>query len=108
MSIEKSLFGILSEKIERMNSMVQMINDYSIRLREMHQTKIAMRQNEIMKIFTILTAIFMPLTLITGWYGMNFVNMPELRSEIGYPIVCTVAILIVVIEIVYFKCKKWF
>ena len=102
------LFGILSEKIERMNSMVQMINDYSIRLREMHQTKIAMRQNEIMKIFTILTAIFMPLTLITGWYGMNFVNMPELRSEIGYPIVCTVAILIVVIEIVYFKCKKWF
>lgn len=102
------LFGILSEKIERMNSFVQMLNDYSIRLREMNQTKIAMRQNEIMKIFTIISAIFMPLTLITGWYGMNFQNMPELVSKIGYPLVGIVAVLIVVIEIVYFKCKKWF
>ncbi|MBQ3546729.1 MAG: magnesium and cobalt transporter CorA [Lachnospiraceae bacterium] len=102
------LFGILSEKIERMNSFVQMLNDYSIRLREMNQTKIAMRQNEIMKIFTVITAIFMPLTLITGWYGMNFQNMPELVSKIGYPLVGIVAVLIVVIEIVYFKCKKWF
>ena len=102
------LFGILSEKIERMDSFVQMLNDYSIRLGEMHQTKIAMKQNEIMKIFTIITAIFMPLTLITGWYGMNFHNMPELVSDVGYPLVCTVAVMVVVIEIVYFKCKKWF
>lgn len=102
------LFGILSEKIERMNSMVQMLNDYSIRLREMNQTKIDMRQNEIMKILTIVTAIFMPLTLITGWYGMNFQKMPELGSNIGYPVVCCVAVLVVVAEIVFFKCKKWF
>jgi magnesium transporter len=102
------LFGILSEKIERMDSFVQMLNDYSIRLGEMHQTKIAMKQNEIMKIFTIITAIFMPLTLITGWYGMNFHNMPELVSDVGYPLVCTVAVMVVVIEIVYFRMKNWF
>ena len=50
----------------------------------------------------------MPLTLITGWYGMNFINMPELHYGSSYFILIGVVILIVIIEIWYFKHKKWF
>ena len=54
-------------------------------LREAYQSQLAIQQNDLMRVFTIVTVLFLPLTLITGWFGMNFVNMPELQSEWGYP-----------------------
>ncbi|GJM80980.1 hypothetical protein HMSSN139_34760 [Paenibacillus sp. HMSSN-139] len=56
-------------------------------LREAYQAAIANRANEIMRVFTAITTIFIPLTLITGIYGMNFDHMPELHSRYGYFIV---------------------
>ena len=53
------------------------------------------------------STIFFPLTLITGWYGMNF-DMPELSWEYGYPVVIVLAVVIVAVLIRYFKRKKWF
>lgn len=53
-------------------------------LREAYQSSIANRANEIMRVFTAITTIFMPLTVITGIYGMNFDNIPETHSEYGY------------------------
>ena len=79
-----------------------------MQLREMHQTQIDVRQNEIMKVLTIVTTIFMPLTLIAGWYGMNFKNMPELKSPYGYAVVTFVCVFIILVEIWFFKVKKWF
>ena len=61
-----------------------------------------------MQFLTVVTTIFMPLTLITGWYGMNFVNMPELYYKGSYFIIIGVVLLIVIIEILYFKHKNWF
>ena len=60
-----------------------------------------------MKIFTIVTSIFLPLTLIVGWYGMNFENMPELTWKYGYLAVIICCIAMVVGMIGYFKHKKW-
>ena len=60
-----------------------------------------------MSILTIITSIFMPLTLIAGWYGMNFVYMPELKEPYAYPVVIAVSILIVILSLVFFKIKKW-
>ena len=60
-----------------------------------------------MKVFTVITAIFLPLTLIAGWYGMNL-SMPEYSWAWGYPVVIAVSILIVIAEILYFKRHKWF
>ena len=66
-----------------------------------------MKQNNIMTLLTVVTSVFMPLTLITGWYGMNFKYMPELNVPVSYPIVFVVCILIVVVSLLYFKRKKW-
>lgn len=85
-----------------------MMKEYSMQLREMHQTQVDIRQNEIMKFLTIVTTVFMPLSLIAGWYGMNFVSMPELKFPYGYAVVCIVCLLIVALEIWFFKRKKWF
>ena len=60
-----------------------------------------------MTVLTIVTTIFMPLTLIAGWYGMNFKYMPELESGWGYPITIIVSILIVLGSLLFFKKKKW-
>ena len=102
------LFGLYSDKAGRLYSAVQMLKEYSMQLREMHQTQIDVRQNQIMKFLTIVTTIFMPLTLIAGWYGMNFVNMPELSSPYGYIIICVICLLVIVVEILIFKIKGWF
>ena len=64
-------------------------------------------QNEIMKIFTVLSAVFLPLTLIAGWYGMNF-SMPEYGWALGYPMVIVLSIAVCTACILFFRRKKWF
>lgn len=105
---ESALYGLLSDKAGRLYQTVRSLKEYSIQLREMHQTQIDIRQNEIMKFLTIVTTIFMPLTLITGWYGMNFSNMPELSFKYGYLAVCIICFVIIAAEIWIFGIKKWF
>lgn len=60
-----------------------------------------------MKIFTVVTVLVLPLSLLTGWYGMNFTGMPELGWKYGYPAVIAVSALIVAGLVWYFKRKKW-
>lgn len=76
-------------------------------MREAYQSQIDIEQNSLMKFFTLITAIFLPLTLMVGWYGMNFKNMPELASRYGYPVFIVVSILVSIFLIRYFKKKKW-
>jgi magnesium transporter len=66
------------------------------------------RLNEVMKTLTILSVIFIPLTFLAGIYGMNFENIPELKSENGYFILLGTMVVISIISIWYFKRKKWF
>ena len=61
-----------------------------------------------MKIFTIITTIFFPLTIIVGWYGMNFANMPELTWKYGYLYVTALSVFVVILLIIIGKKKKWF
>ena len=66
------------------------------------------KMNEIMKILTAVSVIFMPLTFVVGIYGMNFEFMPELKYEYGYYIVVGMMIIMTVGMIIYFKRKNWF
>ena len=60
-----------------------------------------------MKILTIVTTIFLPLSLVAGWYGMNFVGMPELTWKYGYPAVIAVSAAIVLLSLWIMKKKKF-
>ncbi len=63
--------------------------------------------NEIMKVLTIITTIFIPLSFIAGVYGMNFHNMPELSKPWGYPAVLGIMLVVFLFMLLYFKRKKW-
>ena len=84
---------------------VQLLRENMLQLRELYQSKQDARQNKIMGILTIVTTFFLPLTLITGWYGMNFAYMPELKWRYGYLSVIIVSLIIAIGEIIYFKRK---
>jgi magnesium transporter len=67
---------------------------------------INIQQNQIIKIFTVASVLFMPPTLIASIYGMNFEHMPELSKPWAYPIVLCVLVLSAILPIVFFKKKK--
>ena len=100
-------FHMFNVRVERLQEMVTNLRDYSVQLRDLIQTRVDVKQNRIMALLTIITTIFTPLTLITGWYGMNFKYMPELEMPWAYPAVLGVCILIAVGCLIYFKKKKW-
>ncbi len=83
------------------------LRDYTMQVRDLYHAQMEVRQNRIMTLLTVVTTIFMPLTLIVGWYGMNFRYMPELEWPFGYPLVIVVSIAIAVGCLLYFKKKKW-
>jgi len=66
------------------------------------------KMNEVMQVLTIIATIFIPLTFIAGVYGMNFHYMPELDNRLAYPAVMIFMLVIAVIQLIYFRWKKWF
>ena len=83
------------------------LRDYTMQVRDLHNAQLEVSQNRIMTLLTVVTTIFMPLTLIAGWYGMNFRYMPELEWRFGYPLVIAVSVAVVVFCLILFKKKKW-
>jgi magnesium transporter len=74
---------------------------------EVHLSAASNRLNKVMKVLTIISTIFIPLTFIVGVYGMNFTHMPELASDYGYPAVWGLMILIALGMIAFFKSRDW-
>lgn len=77
-------------------------------LTQLYYATLSHRMNEIMKVLTMVGAIFIPLTFIAGVYGMNFTNMPELEWKYSYFVTWGVMITLAVVLMIYFKRKKWF
>ena len=105
---EGHLFSMQAHRIDRLDNQLNALKDYSLQIKEMYQNKIDTHQNKIMTVLTVATTIFFPLSIITGWYGMNFKNMPELNNPYGYIIVIGASILVVIIEMLILKKKKFF
>lgn len=102
-----ALFAIFADHVQRLFSDAETLREYTLQIRDMYQAKIDVRQNKVMQFLTIVTTIFMPLTLITGWYGMNFRIMPELQWTYGYAGVILLAIALIIAEVVIFKKNRW-
>jgi magnesium transporter len=99
-------FRMFTNRSNRLYQAINNLRDYVTQVREAYQAQVDINQNTLMKLFTVVTTIFLPLTLIVGWYGMNF-NMPEYNSTYGYPIIIVTCITIVVVCIGWFKKNKW-
>lgn len=99
-------FGTVADRADRLMGRTVHLLDYANQVRDAYQEKVAEQQNKNMQFLTIVSTIFFPLTLITGWYGMNFQNMPELEQ--GYPGVIALSLTVVVTIIIIFKKKKIF
>ena len=100
-------FHMFTERATRLRDMVTGQREYVMQLRDLMQSQLDVRQNRIMTVLTVVTSIFLPLTLIAGWYGMNFRYVPELEWRYGYPAVIVVSVVIVVLCLVWFRRKKW-
>lgn len=100
-------FRLFINRAERLHEESMSLRDYTMQLRDLYKAHLDLKQNRIMTVLTVVTTIFMPLTLIVGWYGMNFKYMPELDWKGSYPVVIALSILIVVISLIFFKKKKW-
>ena len=100
-------FRLFTERVMRLMDQVNSLRDYTVQLRELFSTELDIRMNRIMTVLTIVTVIFMPLTLIAGWYGMNFVYMPELKWRYGYLAVFLVCAAILGGSVAWFRKRKW-
>ncbi|MGD2067079.1 MAG: magnesium/cobalt transporter CorA [Gemmatimonadota bacterium] len=74
---------------------------------DLYLSQVGHRQNEIMKVLTVMASIFIPLTFLAGIYGMNFEHMPELVLPWAYPTLLGVMVLVALLMLLYFRRKGW-
>ena len=86
---------------------IGMLRDQLTNLENTYHAGLNMRMGNVMKLLTVISTIFIPLTFIVGVYGMNFKNMPELEWHYGYYVVMGVMLLISLIMLVLFRRKGW-
>ena len=103
---ELRFLKIFSGKAARLSANTKTQSENLIHLREAHDAAVNYELNWIMKVFTVVTVVFLPLTLIVGWYGMNFTTMPELTWKYGYLFVICLSVIVLCASIFYFRKKK--
>jgi magnesium transporter len=87
---------------------VETYRDMLSNMIDIYLSSMSNRLNEVMKILTIISTIFIPITFIASIYGMNFIYMPEFTSKWSYPVVWLIILTIIIAMVIYFKRKKWF
>ncbi len=98
----------VSKRIARLREDTSSLKNTVEHLQDAYSSYLDSNMNNTMKIFTVLTSIFFPLTIIVGWYGMNFQYMPELAWKFGYVYVIVLSVLTVLVFAAIGKWKKWF
>lgn len=86
---------------------VETYRDLLSGMMDIYLSSVSNKMNEVMKVLTIITTLFVPVTFIAGVYGMNFDNMPELHSAWGYTAVWVLMLIIMALLLYYFRRKKW-
>lgn len=100
--------------LKDVNDHVIQISDQIYFLREVYaemfniyQSNLSIRMNQVVKVLTVISTIFIPLTFLAGVYGMNFKFMPELDTPWAYPLTISIMVISALIMVIYFKRKKW-
>ena len=96
-------FGTLTDRADRLMSRTGHLLEYAQQVKDAYQAQVDARQNSNMQFLTVISTIFFPLTLITGWFGMNFKDMPGLEN--GYPLIVALSIVVIIVCLIIFKKK---
>lgn len=97
----------LNDHVTRIIDTVETYRDLLSGIMDIYLSTNSNRMNEVMKVLTIMSSIFIPITFIAGVYGMNFDNMPELHTKNGYFVTWGVMVAVVITLLIFFKRKKW-
>ena len=98
----------LQDNINEANELTDSYREILYDILNVYHTSATTRLNDIMKVLTIISVIFIPLTFIVGVYGTNFKFLPELEWRYGYFIMWGIMLLVAGFMVWYFKRKKWF
>lgn len=104
---EARQFDHLENLADRLANRATALREYSLQLHELHQTRIDLRQNATMQILTIVTVIIAPMTLVTGWFGMNLQVLPGLSFSFMWIVLIAAFILCIVLLLLLFHRKRW-
>lgn len=109
--IKKSTIAYINDVVDHINHLLSSFENQREMLKDLldlHQTKLNNETNKVMKILTIVSTIFIPLTFFAGIYGMNFKYMPELDLKWTYPLLLVLMVISALVMIYFMKKKKWF
>lgn len=98
----------MNQRITRLREDVDSINNAIVHVQDAYSVHMDSKMNNTMKYLTVLTTIFFPLTIIVGWYGMNFESMPEFKWQFGYVYVILLSVAIVLMFAIVARKNKWF
>jgi magnesium transporter len=100
-------FSDINDHLTRVSELADAYRDIVNSSLVVYYSSVSTKTNEIIKVLTLLTAIFIPPTFLVGLWGMNFRNMPELASDWGYPVSLIVMAVIMLGMVLFFRKKKW-
>lgn len=95
-------------RVERYSSNISYLSGYITNVKDSYTSKMDLSMNNTMKVLTVVTTIFTPITIITGWYGMNFENMPELKWNFGYIYVIGISLIsVILVYLLFRRFDRW-
>ena len=103
----RPFFNDLYDHIVSVIESVEIMREILSEMLDIYLSSVSQRMNQVVKVLTVISTIFMPLTFLVGVYGMNFDYMPELRWKWGYPAIWLVMLAIVIAMLALFRRKKW-
>ncbi len=98
----------LQQATARLIDAVQYMHDMIENLRDAYQTAVQNYTNDIMKLLTIMATVLLPINLLTSFFGMNFINLPLIKTPFGIAIFYAVSGLSTLVVLLYFRHKRWF
>lgn len=105
---KKRLVHRILNQLKHQTATLRACEELTDEIKDNNESYHSSRINSVINVLTILSSIFFPLTLLTGWFGMNFTNMPELHWKYSYFVFIGITVVLSIALIVLFKKKRWF
>lgn len=102
---ERAAWQRATTRAARLRDEAETLREYILQLWQVYQSRIELEQNRVVTLLTVVTTLFLPLSLVAGWYGMNFDSMLAPNSAWGYPMVAAACLVLVAAELLFFRRK---